>query len=49
MFWYIVSSEGWDDKYRNYMWLLKWVGWIVCPIIVCHYNNCIGVVIGVCN
>jgi hypothetical protein len=34
-------------KCRNYMWLLKHVSWIVCPIIVCDGNICSGVVIGV--
>ena len=29
------------------MWLLRWIGRIVCPIIVCDVNNCNGVVIGV--
>ena len=29
------------------MWLLKRVGWIVGPIIVCGGNNYSGVVIGV--
>ena len=33
----------------SYMWLLKQVGWIVCPVIVCDGNNCSGVVIGMCN
>jgi hypothetical protein len=28
------------------MWLLKHVGWIICPIIMCDGNNGSGVVIG---
>ena len=39
----------WDGKHRNYMWSLKWVGCIGCPIIICDGNNCSGVVVGVCN
>ena len=31
------------------MGLLKHVGWIVCPIIVCDDNNCRGRVLGVCG
>ena len=31
------------------MWLLKWVGWIVRPIIVYDGNNFSGVAIGVCG
>ena len=31
------------------MWLLKRVGWIVCPIMVCEGNNCSGVVFSVCG
>ena len=31
------------------MWLLKWVAWIVCPILVCDGDNCSGVVVGVCG
>lgn len=31
------------------MWLLKQVGWILCPIIVCHGTNCSEIVIDVCG
>jgi hypothetical protein len=38
-----------DGKCRSYMWLLKRVGRIVCPIIVCDGNNRSGTMVGVCG
>ena len=40
---------GWDGKHKSQMWLLKPVGCIVCPIIVCDGNNCSEVVVGLCG
>jgi hypothetical protein len=45
----IYCNHVWDGKLRSHMWLLKRVGCIVCPIIICDGNNCSGVVVGVCN